>query len=268
MNYNLPVVDEHMGTVDEESVNFQPSMIVVTIVIVVTIAAIPLCLVLYRILPVILSTRNVRSGWVDNDDDEIETPTEGVEIVLQQNQPNRIIIVPRRRIETNKNILEKLIVLRKVLERQNNYNDESGESTESNKSSYIFSAPINTAAVADVEKGCQQGDSRNTKEKENEQECCAITESDIDSSSFVSSSSSSIISTTTTTNNKINNNKTLITSDDSCEICLTNYEVGDYIGSSPNSGCVHHFHKDCIIDWLSTGHSTCPVCRREFLECK
>lgn len=62
-----------------------------------------------------------------------------------------------------------------------------------------------------------------------------------------------------------------------CEICLGNYEVGDLIGSSHNNDCIHHFHKDCIVNWLhiSSGgkrHSkrkqnnmTCPVCRRDFV---
>eukprot|EP00594_Rhizosolenia_setigera_P011496 CAMPEP_0178956884 /NCGR_PEP_ID=MMETSP0789-20121207/10551_1 /TAXON_ID=3005 /ORGANISM="Rhizosolenia setigera, Strain CCMP 1694" /LENGTH=222 /DNA_ID=CAMNT_0020638961 /DNA_START=188 /DNA_END=856 /DNA_ORIENTATION=- len=62
-----------------------------------------------------------------------------------------------------------------------------------------------------------------------------------------------------------------------CEICLGNYEVGDLIGSSHNNDCIHHFHKDCIVNWLhiSSGgkrnskrkqnNMTCPVCRRDFL---
>jgi len=55
-----------------------------------------------------------------------------------------------------------------------------------------------------------------------------------------------------------------------CEICLSTYKVGDEIASSHNDQCIHHFHKDCIIDWLHTRQSsnqrtTCPVCRRDFL---
>jgi hypothetical protein len=30
--------------------------------------------------------------------------------------------------------------------------------------------------------------------------------------------------------------------------------------------CGHSFHEECINGWRSTGHTTCPVCRREFVK--
>lgn len=54
--------------------------------------------------------------------------------------------------------------------------------------------------------------------------------------------------------------------DDTCGICLMEYEDGEHVGCSHNSECEHHFHKDCILNWLARDHSTCPVCRRDFLK--
>ena len=49
-----------------------------------------------------------------------------------------------------------------------------------------------------------------------------------------------------------------------CDICLGDYEVGDEICWSPNKECIHHFHKDCCLDWLMKS-TKCPECRREYV---
>ena len=48
----------------------------------------------------------------------------------------------------------------------------------------------------------------------------------------------------------------------SCAVCLGDYEDGEMIRQLPE--CHHHFHLDCIDQWLST-HTTCPMCRCSLL---
>ena len=48
----------------------------------------------------------------------------------------------------------------------------------------------------------------------------------------------------------------------SCAVCLGDYEDGEMIRQLPD--CHHHFHQDCIDQWLAT-HTTCPMCRRSLL---
>lgn len=51
----------------------------------------------------------------------------------------------------------------------------------------------------------------------------------------------------------------------SCAICLSTYEVNDSVCVSPNEHCVHAFHTECAITWLSKKEQTlCPCCRQEF----
>merc|ERR1711907_536911 len=46
-----------------------------------------------------------------------------------------------------------------------------------------------------------------------------------------------------------------------CTICLADYEEGDAILCLPcDAEGRHHFHKDCVSDWLKL-HATCPICR-------
>jgi len=52
--------------------------------------------------------------------------------------------------------------------------------------------------------------------------------------------------------------------DESCDICLGNYEIGEEICWSLNEECVHAFHKECIIEWLLR-NPKCPCCRREYI---
>ena len=48
----------------------------------------------------------------------------------------------------------------------------------------------------------------------------------------------------------------------SCAVCLGDYEDGEMIRQLPD--CHHHFHMECIDQWLAT-HTTCPMCRRSLL---
>lgn len=51
-------------------------------------------------------------------------------------------------------------------------------------------------------------------------------------------------------------------SEDSCPICLCEYEVGDAVRMLP---CAHSFHLRCIDTWLARDTS-CPMCKRCVLE--
>ena len=83
-----------------------------------------------------------------------------------------------------------------------------------------------------------------------------------------SSFSSSLIrrSTSNDSDNIINNNGTAapITTTISCTICLVDYDDGDQVCFSHNPKCTHHFHKECIIEWLRD-HDECPCCRCNYL---
>lgn len=48
----------------------------------------------------------------------------------------------------------------------------------------------------------------------------------------------------------------------SCAVCLGDYESSEMIRQLPD--CHHHFHMECIDQWLAT-HTTCPMCRRSLL---
>ena len=54
-----------------------------------------------------------------------------------------------------------------------------------------------------------------------------------------------------------------------CAICLTEYACGETLTWSSNSKCVHCFHQDCIVSWLSKRrnreHTPCPCCRQSFV---
>jgi Ring finger domain len=50
-----------------------------------------------------------------------------------------------------------------------------------------------------------------------------------------------------------------------CVVCLCPYEVGDSVSVSSFEICVHAFHTDCAVTWLSKKMQTlCPCCRQEF----
>lgn len=49
-----------------------------------------------------------------------------------------------------------------------------------------------------------------------------------------------------------------------CQICLSDFQVGDKICWSNNPQCVHAFHIDCLEPWLMK-HNHCPLCRNDYL---
>jgi hypothetical protein len=50
-----------------------------------------------------------------------------------------------------------------------------------------------------------------------------------------------------------------------CDICLLDFEVGDFVAWSPNLECTHCFHNECLLDWL-VRKNTCPSCRKDYLK--
>jgi hypothetical protein len=58
--------------------------------------------------------------------------------------------------------------------------------------------------------------------------------------------------------------------DQECSTCLESYKSGDKVSwaTGETSSCVHGFHRDCIVRWLSSKEeATCPTCRQSFLPC-
>ena len=57
---------------------------------------------------------------------------------------------------------------------------------------------------------------------------------------------------------KIKENDQLLKNNDSCSICLENYQVGEF---KRELNCDHCFHKKCVDNkWLKS-QKTCPICR-------
>lgn len=53
----------------------------------------------------------------------------------------------------------------------------------------------------------------------------------------------------------------------SCAICLCGYDEGDSVVVSPNEHCIHAFHTECAVTWLSKKiEPLCPCCRQEFCD--
>jgi hypothetical protein len=51
-----------------------------------------------------------------------------------------------------------------------------------------------------------------------------------------------------------------------CAICLSHFKPPDLVCESNNASCKHVFHKDCMVDWLTTKqHDDCPLCREVYL---
>eukprot|EP00644_Phytophthora_capsici_P001339 jgi/Phyca11/542817/estExt2_Genewise1Plus.C_PHYCAscaffold_100213 len=47
-----------------------------------------------------------------------------------------------------------------------------------------------------------------------------------------------------------------------CCICLNDYEASQSLRVLP---CAHHFHKECVDEWLLV-NSTCPTCRKSIFD--
>jgi len=52
--------------------------------------------------------------------------------------------------------------------------------------------------------------------------------------------------------------------DGQCALCIDDYEEGDEVVWS-DLECLHAFHKECILQWLSKGKKRCPICRHWFV---
>ncbi|WEW59327.1 hypothetical protein PRK78_004797 [Emydomyces testavorans] len=52
-----------------------------------------------------------------------------------------------------------------------------------------------------------------------------------------------------------------ISENDSCLICLCNYEADEEVRLLAK--CRHIYHRECIDEWLTTGRNSCPLCRGE-----
>jgi len=64
---------------------------------------------------------------------------------------------------------------------------------------------------------------------------------------------------------RINSSKDLCGGNDSCAICLNQFQKRDMVCFSPNSKCTHAFHLSCAEKWLSQ-HVRCPCCRENYLQ--
>jgi len=51
--------------------------------------------------------------------------------------------------------------------------------------------------------------------------------------------------------------------DESCTICLDEFEAGDRVRSLP---CGHTFHSKCIMKWMTERSATCPLCKADYYE--
>ena len=51
-------------------------------------------------------------------------------------------------------------------------------------------------------------------------------------------------------------------SDQTCSICIDNFEIGQF---HRKLKCNHCFHKKCIDRWFKKNHSECPMCRTKIL---
>lgn len=55
----------------------------------------------------------------------------------------------------------------------------------------------------------------------------------------------------------------LVDKDECCSICLKNYETNLSTSNVCKLGCSHHFHTNCLSQWMAS-HHTCPLCRTQF----
>ncbi|KAI4314573.1 hypothetical protein L6164_027466 [Bauhinia variegata] len=53
--------------------------------------------------------------------------------------------------------------------------------------------------------------------------------------------------------------KEVVSEDDTCAVCLGEFEEGDELRTLPE--CMHSYHVSCIDKWFYL-HSSCPICRK------
>jgi len=51
-----------------------------------------------------------------------------------------------------------------------------------------------------------------------------------------------------------------MTAETTCTICYEDFKPGDKV-TQLKCNEAHLFHTDCIIEWISRGENTCPLCR-------
>ena len=115
----------------------------------------------------------------------------------------------------------------------------------------IFASILNgrTATSADISEKRREEDFRS-------QQNASLSESEDSTTSF---NESSIVvpdgSPLPTNIDEIENNHAC------CPICIQDIKVGDKVYHCNH--CHHLFHFDCILEWVGTGSTLCPYCRRE-----
>ena len=50
-----------------------------------------------------------------------------------------------------------------------------------------------------------------------------------------------------------------------CPICLDDLDSSTAIIVSNPTVCNHTFHRDCLVEWLSNNHASCPCCRKDWV---
>ena len=51
-----------------------------------------------------------------------------------------------------------------------------------------------------------------------------------------------------------------MTAEPTCTICYDDFKQGDKV-TQLKCNEAHIYHTDCIIEWISRGENTCPLCR-------
>ena len=50
-----------------------------------------------------------------------------------------------------------------------------------------------------------------------------------------------------------------------CLICYGDYKENSRVCFSRNENCKHHFHRNCLLKWLTADYKTaCPICQNEY----